>query len=202
MTDCPNGEMRDLLPDLLHDRLSPARRAEVEAHVASCADCRDELELLAVMRGTLRAAPAVDVASIVAALPARQASVRRTWGGWRAAAAVAAIAVGGASLVIARHDTPVATPSVTVATTPVVRAPDTAPVIVAPPAPAPVQRVAQAPARRELAVAGTVADLSDEELTALLAGLESLDAMPSTSVDADAASLAPAAEVIPAKGAS
>ena len=60
MNDCPNGDLRDLLPDFLHDRLNAADRAVVEAHLAGCDDCREELELLRNLRGTLRRAPAVD----------------------------------------------------------------------------------------------------------------------------------------------
>ena len=33
MTDCPNAEMRDRLPDLLHERLETSVRAAVMAHV-------------------------------------------------------------------------------------------------------------------------------------------------------------------------
>ena len=36
MNDCPNAEIRDRLPDLLHDRLDPSARAAVTAHVATC----------------------------------------------------------------------------------------------------------------------------------------------------------------------
>ena len=32
MTDCPNAEIRDLLPDLVHGRLDAAARADVERH--------------------------------------------------------------------------------------------------------------------------------------------------------------------------
>ena len=46
MNDCSNADIRDQLPDLLHDRLSVTARAAVVAHVDSCVDCRDELELL------------------------------------------------------------------------------------------------------------------------------------------------------------
>jgi len=46
MTDCPNVEMRDRLPDLLHERLDPSTRAAVLAHVADCQDCDAELTLL------------------------------------------------------------------------------------------------------------------------------------------------------------
>ena len=107
MSDCPNAEVRDLLPELLHDRLDAPTRARVLAHVNACADCRSELELLRSMRGALeRATPRVDVNRIVAALPspsARSSQPRRTWrvlNDWRIAAAVTFLVAGGSSLII------------------------------------------------------------------------------------------------------
>ncbi|OYV74079.1 MAG: hypothetical protein B7Z72_01020 [Gemmatimonadetes bacterium 21-71-4] len=50
MTDCPNAEVRDLLPDLLHDRLDEATRMRVEAHLRACEECRGELALLRSLR--------------------------------------------------------------------------------------------------------------------------------------------------------
>ncbi len=110
MSDCSNAEIRDLLPDLLHDRLDAPTRARVVAHVDGCADCRSELELLRSLRGTLdRGTPPVDVNRIVAALPT-PASVRpsrhRGWrvlNDWRIAAAVTFIVAGGTSLAVI-HD--------------------------------------------------------------------------------------------------
>jgi anti-sigma factor RsiW len=104
MIDCPNGAIRDQLPDFVHDQLNAAARAAVAAHVASCGACAAELALLRELRGTLRSGPAVDIARIVAALPASsrvQSGVRR--GGWRRldwriAASVAALAVGGSEI--------------------------------------------------------------------------------------------------------
>lgn len=108
MSDCPNAEIRDLLPDLLHDRLDAPMRARVLAHVDGCADCRSELELLRSMRGSMeRATPRVDVDHIVAALPkpgtARVVAQRPRRMSWRIAAAVTFIAVGGTSLVVMRN---------------------------------------------------------------------------------------------------
>lgn len=105
MNDCPNAERRDQLPDLLHDRLAHDARREVEAHLASCPPCRQELELLRAAYATLRRVPAVDAARIVAALPSPRRSARRTWAGWRTAAAITLIAVGGTSVAVAtaRH---------------------------------------------------------------------------------------------------
>lgn len=100
MNDCPNAELRDQLPDLLHDRLTPEARREVEAHVAGCAQCRQELELLRAAYATLRRVPAVSVARIAAALPPPRRSGRRNWAGWRTAAAIMLIAGGGTSVVV------------------------------------------------------------------------------------------------------
>jgi hypothetical protein len=197
MSDCPNGDVRDLLPDYLHDRLTLADRREVDAHLATCAACRDELALLRDLRGTLRRAPAVDVDAIAAAIPAyRTPAPRRVASGWRVAAAVVAIAVGGTSVVLLQR---VASPSRSPAPRQVADVPAageavaSVPTEAAPPAsdelanagqsaeslPEPIQ-----PLERELAVAGAaINELSDGELASLVADLETLDAVPSTEVE-------------------
>ena len=192
MTDCPNGEMRDLLPGLLHDRLEPAERAVVEAHVAACADCRAELALLDGLRGTIRrAAPSVDVGAIVAALPARRAPARRSWAGLRAAAVIAAVAIGGTSIAIARQQqgtgvTPVVALAPAVISSPARVATVPVPPAVGESAAAPSQRVATSavPAKRshELAVSGAMSDLSDGELASLLGSIDSLGVLPAADV--------------------
>lgn len=179
MTDCPNGDIRDLLPDLLHGRLGAAERAEVEAHVRACTDCRDELELLRALRSAMRRAPAVDVGAIVAGIPSYRVPVRpvapRRWGGWRIAAAVTLLAAGGTSVVVARHGdrTPAA-----VATAPV-----TAPASASNALPGAAE-VTATPAPRELALAGgTISDLDDSELSTLLDDIGTLNAVTPADVD-------------------
>jgi hypothetical protein len=111
MNDCVNAEMRDQLPDLVHDRLSGDARTIVLTHVEACADCRDEVQLLRdarVMFG--RGIPRVDIAYVVGALPKAPAprgaikleSKRRTrsWSDWRIAAAVTLLIAGGGSYVV------------------------------------------------------------------------------------------------------
>jgi anti-sigma factor RsiW len=194
MTDCPNGDVRDALPDYLNDRLDSERRREVESHLAGCAACRAELSLLRTLRATVQHAPAVDVEAIAASIPRYRAPVRRTWAtSGRVAAAIVAIAVGGTSIVLLRGRTPV-TPvegsrPVAVAVAP---SPDSTTLV---PAPASVEapaaeRVTPAPTVgfsapvRELAIAGgSIADLSDRELSALVEGIESLDGVPSAEVE-------------------
>lgn len=206
MTDCPNGDIRDLLPDLLHGRLGAAERVEVEAHVRECADCREELELLRGMQAALRPAPAVDVGAIVAGIPPYRAPARqissRGWGGWRIAAAVTILAAGGTSVVVARHGTTVRSDSAHVAT---VREFDSlpgsahVPVTVEPPgvgsSSAPESAAPNAP--RELAFAGgTIGDLDDSELSTLIDDVGSLRAVTPAEPD-NAAAVSPIAPTSP-----
>ena len=143
----------------------------------------------------MRRAPAVDVKAIAAAIPPYRAPARRDWTpGWRVAAAVVAIAAGGTSIVLLRTSTPVVrqdvTPYVQAVPTPhrepaTVAAPQpTRPWGVAPASPVPRTQPA-AVVTRELAIeGGSIGDLSDGELSALVEGIESLDGLPSTEVEA------------------
>ena len=192
MNDCPNGDVRDVLPDYLNDRLAAPRRVEVERHLATCATCRDEVELLRALRATMHRAPVVNVDAIAAAIPPYRAPERRSWTtGWRTAAAIAAIAVGGASFALLHDDAPVArdasAPPVAIAPAPdadSVHSP-VGPAVARAPVTEPSTSPAPAIARsRELALAGgSIGDLSDGELSALVDDLESLDALPSAEVE-------------------
>jgi len=110
MTDCPNVVMRERLPELLHDALNASDRAEVEAHLTECADCAAELGVLRSAHRVLSAVrvPAIDAASIVAALPrpmaphAARTVARRSRMVFRIAAAVSFISLGGISVAVAR----------------------------------------------------------------------------------------------------
>lgn len=98
MNDCSNVTMREMLPDLLNDRLPAVTRAEVEAHVESCADCRAELELLRRIRAAA-ATPRIDAARIAAGIaPYRRPSVWATAArSWPLRAAAAVILVVGSA---------------------------------------------------------------------------------------------------------
>ncbi|MDB4917631.1 MAG: hypothetical protein JWM95_5275 [Gemmatimonadetes bacterium] len=199
MNDCPNADVRDLLPDLVHARLDAGTRGMVDAHVAGCADCREELALLRDMSATLRSrTPQVDVAGIVAAIPAHRAPVRRSWVGWRTAAAITMIAAGGSSVVMLRHDIAPVTDSLAVlpavaspepvSPSPITQKPRASQPVpsVKPVAPA-VQRAPAVSNERELAMAGgTMHDLNEKELASLLRDIEKMDAMPSADVESPA----------------
>jgi anti-sigma factor RsiW len=202
MIDCPDGDVRDLLPDYLHDRLESSARASVERHLAECAACRDELALLRDLRGTLQRAPRIDIAAVAAAIPAYRPAARKSWtSGWRAAAAITAIAVGGTSIALFGRlhkppqvaERPAAAPTAHAPEVAATTSPATAPQAVPHPGPKPAPAVARAepsvkpapaPRGEELAMAGgTIADLSDGELSDLLGDIDSLDAVPSTEVE-------------------
>jgi len=189
MTDCPNAEMRDRLPDLLHERLDASARAVVIAHVEQCDDCRAELMLLREASVALTSGVrAVDITSITRVVIGRTAGTqeptgrraRSPWMDWRVAASIAVLAVGGASFAVVRaRQQPVAGPVAAAV-------PHTVPAPVAQQVATDTQRRAvhatptsAALANAELSAAGGVGDLSDSDLRALLEDLQSIDAMPS-----------------------
>jgi hypothetical protein len=197
MNDCSNVEIRDRLPELLHERLDAASRAVIVAHVAECVDCRDELELLRGVQKTLIAlTPRVDIAYVVGALskapgrrPQIQPAARRRWSDWRIAAGVTVLIAGGSSLmVLNRAGSPVTAP-----------APITDSVTGRPASPVPsaIDKTATEPATKP-AVATTVAGvdepdtpgdegpdgrfggLSDAQMQSLLAEIDQLKPVPVT----------------------
>ena len=200
MNDCSNADIRDQLPDLLHDRLTVSARAVVLAHVDGCTDCRDELELLRGVRGALVAStPRVDVAYIVGALPKAPARTtvrsivgKRRWTDWRVAAAVTVLVAGGSSAAILSRAP--ATPNDDVVARSVPAADTPAAII-----PAVTSTTAEAPTAKSSAVAretlastidqdartdagpdGRFGGLTEAQLNALLSEIERLEAVPIT----------------------
>ena len=188
MTDCPNAVIRDLLPDLVHGRLTASDRERVEAHLASCEPCAEELALLRALHGVMLDAPPIDVSRIVAALPApTQATPASTRWRRRGVAAALAVAAGLSAIMLSRDADPGnRVDSVVVAgrgargastrASSIVDSTGVAPSDPRPSTPTPSRRTTAAPAN-ELAVGGELADLSDTRLASLLAEIETMDAM-------------------------
>lgn len=176
MRDCPNVEMRDRLPELLHGRLTAAAAEELSAHVRTCAACSEELELLRAMRGALPVGADVDVDAVVAALPRRAVGrVGVRWGRWGSLAGVALAAGLAAVMVLDRGAERAPAPSAPVAQAPLPRvAPETA----HRPAPAPARETRPAASERELAFGAGLADVDDRELAKLISDVERLEAVP------------------------
>lgn len=203
MSDCINVEMRDLLPDLARGALTGPSRVALDAHLATCAACRAELEVVRKAHAALSAAPPVDSARIAAAVTratalrreattsVAQARRRRAWGSgaparraWLAAASVAAIAAAALLASNLRRD-----PAL----------PGDAPVVVQGEAPAAPTPVGSEPTRpvtprpisdAELVMGGGVSDLADADLESLLDVLQQVD----TALDVEPAVLSPVLE--------
>jgi hypothetical protein len=220
MNECVSAEMRDALPDLIHGSLDAARAADVEAHVASCAECMAELDLLRVVVASATKAPAMDVGRIAATLPTatRQGLLLHQGGGqpagsrkmqtvWsrpllRAAATVAIVTAGGLSLLVGRDAlsperqarpsaTGVATAAHATAAAPFTAAAPSASSV------APQQVVARHLASAAaLSLIGEVQDLSDEHLATLLSEMDRMDAIPGVEPEA----ITPAIEVLDNRG--
>jgi hypothetical protein len=167
MIDCPNVEMRDRLPDLVNETLSVAERDLVLEHLAGCAACTAEIEILRTTRLILlKATPKVNVAAIVGALPqygvksiASAPSVRHgSWANsWRVAAAVTFLAAGIGSYELLNNGSG-ARPIDSLA----IVSPDST---------------------VGLGLTGALADMSDAELTALASDIDQIEALPSTEVE-------------------
>src|SRR3954449_2802373 len=105
-------EALDLLEPFLDGDLSPAESARLQAHLSGCAACAAELALARRVQAGLRALPQPDcppelLARVLAAgrgevvaFPSRARTLRTVRGRIAAAAAVAALAVGGGSLFV------------------------------------------------------------------------------------------------------
>jgi hypothetical protein len=111
-------EIRQALGVYVLGAIDPAERAQVDEHLATCAECREELASLAGLPAMLRKVPVVEAERLAAAeedpeltgmpspemltsLLGRTANVRRIrrWRGLAAAAAVALVAVAGGAAV-------------------------------------------------------------------------------------------------------
>ncbi|MEO7084215.1 MAG: zf-HC2 domain-containing protein [Gemmatimonadaceae bacterium] len=192
MTDCPNAEIRDRLPDLLHDRLDAASRAEIMAHVDGCEDCREELEVLrGVRRAIVAGTPRVNLSEIVYALPkaphAAGTPIRRMPKvDWRLAAAVTLLVAGASSMKLLSKENahgvkPVDSGVVAAAPSPgAVRPGKSAPVTVESPTSvvAAPETVASANETTDAVSSARLAGLSAKQIQALIGDIDQMQAVP------------------------
>lgn len=226
MTDCPRMDVRDALPDLVHDQLQPLARERVEHHVAGCAECAAELTLLRSARSALSAAPELNVARLTGAVvrassamrdadPAAQPAPAAGGGGgegasessvlpisraratagpsrspawytWRAAAGIAAVAVGimGYSVVSGPQRAAVPAPEASAAASG--PAPASGSASRSAVATSAFSDMAAAPAAADLAASpptlivlgGGINGLSESDMWALLQEVDELEAVP------------------------
>ncbi len=186
MNKCIDTEIQEMLPDLLHGSLDGRERRRVEAHLATCESCREDLDVIRTVKGAAVFAPAIDVDRVVRQIPPYrmivpgvEAPARSRMVSWLVAAAVILVFVGGGSLLISKQlkTTPAqvaSTGSEPVKVIPATTAKDSQPT--------PVTKVeAPAPAHpRALALASDIDGLSDGNLVQLMNDMNQFDALPST----------------------
>jgi hypothetical protein len=182
MNKCVEVEIQDMLPDLLHKSLDTSTRARVEAHVAACASCASELNVLRAVQAAAVFAPRIDVDRVVghippyrAIRPVAPAPTRSRVVSWLVAASLLVVVAGGGSLLMIQQNAsvprgttirtsnpPVATLTPTVVNT--VSSEDLA---------------AAARPPHALALAAGVEELSDNDLRQLMTDMNNFDALPS-----------------------
>lgn len=121
MSECTNIQVREHLPMLARGALDGAERAAVREHVAHCATCARELDMVTRAHAALRTGPAdarsIDVARIADAVRrttsmpkprARTVPIRRAAPWALAAAAAIVLVAGGVRDRDARSDPPAA----------------------------------------------------------------------------------------------
>jgi hypothetical protein len=155
-------EIQEMLPDVLHGTIGPADRARIEAHLATCGPCREELDVLRAVHGAAVFTPSIDVESIVRQLPPYgialptpvERRVRTPIMRWLVAAGFALVAFGTGSVLMKQSEPPRETVSVSV------------------------------PGSGGLAMASGLDGLSDGELVQLMNEMSSFDALPPTEPEA------------------
>jgi len=179
MHDCPNGEIRDLLPAFVHGRLDAAEAVRVREHLSGCEACEVEVGLLRALRDDLAVPVSVDVQAITAGVLSRTTgevrlvdggSGRSVGGGmvarrWLRAAALV-LTVGGGSLLVVRQ----------------VVGPGAGPGQPAPSGPV----VAAAGDGAGLGFGGGLSDLAEQELRELESAVAALEQEPIADVESSA----------------
>ena len=155
MSECTEREIQDMLPDVLHDTVDTADRARVETHLADCATCREELEVLRAVQSAAVFTPTIDVPGIVSKIPpygivvpAVERPARSPVVKWLVAAGLAVAVIGGGSALL-RDDDPVEQ-----------------------------QRAEAAAPAATLFLASGLDDLSDRGLVQLMSEMNTFDALP------------------------
>jgi hypothetical protein len=195
MNKCINSDIQEMLPDLLHHRLADDARKRVEAHVATCESCQEDLDVLRTVKSAAVFAPSIDVDRVVRQLPPyrtivpaieRPASTRVV--SWLVAASLALVVLGGGSVLMIQTKGSASSNSAVNNRVANAIAKNAAPTKLSPPGSlvAPTQIVDRSvppPHPHALALAAEADGLSDGSLVQLMNDMDGFDALPGSEPD-------------------
>jgi hypothetical protein len=184
MNDCIERDIQEMLPDLLHGTLGGDARARVEAHLAGCVECSEDLEVLRTVKAAAVFAPSIDVDRVVRQIPpytpivpAVERPARARVVSWLVAASLALVVASGGSLLLQQRVNLPRSIQRGAAALKVAQGGGSAPKTpsrVTPTSPGP----AVAPRPHALALANDVEGLSDGDLRQLMSDMGRFDALP------------------------
>jgi anti-sigma factor RsiW len=185
MNKCTDSEIQELLPDLLHGSLDDRARREVEAHLASCESCREDLDVIRTVKSAAIFAPVIDADRVARQIPpygiivpAREQPARTKMVQWLVAAGLLIAVVGGGSLVMSKQTRTSTGAAVAVGngasgTQSSYIVTDTPPIV-----PVSTPDEAAPGHSHALALGSNVDDLSDGNLVQLMNDMDQFDALP------------------------
>lgn len=195
MNKCTDSNIQEMLPDLLHGTLPADARERVEAHLATCDECREDVEVLRTVKTAAVFAPQIDVDRVVRQIPpyrpivpATERPVSTRIVSWLVAASLAVVVIGGGSLVLMRQNVHHADRAIGGYTQMPQPPAPTESITVIPNSSRPGTTagtgVASTPPRTHaLALAANVDDLSDGDLMQLMNDMSRFDALPASEPD-------------------
>ena len=185
MNKCIDTEIQELLADLLHESLDDHARRKVEAHLATCESCREDLDVIRTVKSAAIFAPSIDADRVARQIPPYKMIVpgveqptRTRMISWLVAAGLVLAVVGGGSLFISKQRTRTAPSAAVTPENKVATLPPTAPgkpIVTSTPNSGESVSRAHAPA---IALATNLDDLSDGNLVQLMNDMDGFDALP------------------------
>ena len=193
MNKCTDSDIQEMLPDLLHRTLADGERLRVEAHLATCESCQEDLDVLRTVKSAAVFAPSIDVDSVVRQIPpyrtivpATERPARTRVVSWLVAASLTLVVLGGGSVLLQPNGAPASSsPRYQQLPNGIAKAPEATKsksaesVAIS----KPVVQLSIAPHQHALALAADADGLSDGSLVQLMSDMDGFDALPGSESD-------------------
>jgi anti-sigma factor RsiW len=184
MNKCIDTEIQEMLPDLIHESLDGNERRRVEAHLATCESCKEDLDVLRTIKSAAVFAPTIDTDRVVRQIPPYRMIVpdveqpqRTRMLSWLVAAGVALAIVGGGTMMISNQSR---TPTSVASSVGPESQPQAPAIMPAPDSVVAVRVASTSVSTPTLALASSadVSSLSDGDLQQLMNDMDQFDALP------------------------